>query len=125
MSINQVCISGNLTRDAELKSAKSGMEILTFTVAVNERRKNPQGEWEDYANFINCTLFGKYGAAIASSMTKGTKVCVAGSLRQSIWEQDGQKRSKLEVIASDVELPPKSKQAVTDELSLYDSNIQF
>lgn len=124
LSINNVCISGNLTRDAELKSSKSGMEVLTFTVAVNERRKNPQGEWEDYANFINCTMFGKYAAAISDSMTKGTKVCVAGSLRYSSWEQDGQKRSKVEVIANDVELPPKQKQA-DDSASLYDSSIPF
>ena len=125
MSINQVCISGNLTRDAELKTTQTGMDVLSFTVAVNDRRKNPNGEWEDVANFINCVMFGKYGAVISPSMVKGTQVTVSGSLRQTSWEQDGKKRSKVEVIASSVVLPPKQKQAATSDYGLFDSNIPF
>ena len=57
MSINRVVISGNLTRDPDLRSTASGMPVLGFGVAVNDRRKNQQtGEWEDYPNFIDCTM---------------------------------------------------------------------
>lgn len=111
MSINTVTISGNLTRDAEVKRTSSGMAIVTFSVAVNERRKNNQtGEWDNYANYVDVTWFGTYAEKCAGSMTKGTKVCVDGKLRQSRWQtQDGQNRSKLEVIADEVELPPRQQ----------------
>ena len=60
MSINRVCISGNLTRDPEIRSTAGGTSVMGFGVAVNERRKSAQtGEWEDYPNFVDCTLFGR------------------------------------------------------------------
>lgn len=104
MSINRVVISGNLTRDPELRRTQSGMAILGFGVAVNDRRRNPQtGEWEDYANFIDCTMFGTRGEALSNILTKGMKVAVEGKLRWSQWERDGQKRSKIEVIVDEVD----------------------
>ena len=104
-NINRVMISGNLTRDAELRSTSGGTGVLSFGVAVNDSRKNPQtGEWEDYPNFIDCTLFGNLAHAIASRMLKGTKVCIEGKLRYSSWERDGQKRSKVEVIVDQIEV---------------------
>ena len=85
MSINRVIISGNLTRDPELRSTASGLPVLGFGVAVNDRRKNQQtGEWEDYPNFIDCTMFG----ARAESLSR---------------EREGQKRSKIEVIVDELE----------------------
>lgn len=105
MSINQVAISGNLTRDAEQRTSAGGTVIVGFSVAVNERRKNQQtGEWEDYPNFVDCTMFGNYAAALYPHLVKGAKVAVGGKLRFSQWEKDGQKRSKLEVIAQEVEV---------------------
>ena len=105
MSINRVIISGNLTRDPELRSTQSGMDVMSFGVAVNERRKNAQtGEWEDYPNFVDCTLFGKRAEALEQYLSKGTKVAVEGRLRYSSWEKDGQRRSKLGVIVEEVEL---------------------
>lgn len=105
MSINRVIISGNLTRDPELRRTQSGMAILHFGVAVNDRRKNAQtGEWEDYANFVDCAMFGARGEALANILTKGMKVAIDGKLRWSSWEKDGQKRSKLNVVCSEVEL---------------------
>lgn len=104
MSINRVMISGNLTRDAELRSTQSGMAILGFGVAVNDRRKNPQtGDWEDYPNFVDCTMFGTRGEKLQQYLTKGTKVAIEGKLRYSSWERDGQRRSKLEVIVDELE----------------------
>lgn len=103
MSINRVMISGNLTRDAEIRSTQSGMAILGFGVAVNDRRKNQQtGEWEDYPNFVDCTMFGTRGEKLQPYLTKGTKVAIEGKLRYSSWERDGQRRSKLEVIVDNV-----------------------
>ncbi len=105
MSINRVCISGNLTRDPELRSTAGGTSVMGFGVAVNERRKNAQtGEWEDYPNFVDCTLFGKRAEALEQYLSKGTKVAVEGRLRYSSWEKDGQRRSKLGVIVEEVEL---------------------
>lgn len=104
MSINRVIISGNLTRDPELRSTQSGMAVLSFGVAVNDRRKNPStGEWEDYPNFVDCTMFGARANSLSQYLTKGTKVSIEGKLRWSQWERDGQKRSKLEVIVDELE----------------------
>lgn len=105
MSVNRVCISGNLTRDCDLRSTQGGMSILGFGVAVNDRRKDPStGEWKDYPNFVDCVVFGKRAEALSKLLRKGMKVAVEGKLRYSSWEKDGQRRSKLEVIADEVDL---------------------
>lgn len=105
MSINKAMITGNLTRDAELRQSQGGTEVLRFSVAVNDRRRNPQtGEWSDYANYIDCVMFGSRAGKLAAYLAKGTKVAVEGKLRWSQWERDGQKRSKVEVLAEEVEL---------------------
>lgn len=104
MSINRVIISGNLTRDPELRQTQSGMPVLGIGVAVNDRRKNQTtGEWEDYPNFIDCTMFGARAEALSRYLSKGTKVTIEGKLRWSQWERDGQKRSKIEVIVDELE----------------------
>ncbi len=104
MSINRVIISGNLTRDPELRQTQSGMPVLGLGVAVNDRRKNQTtGEWEDYPNFIDCTMFGSRAEALSRYLSKGTKVAIEGKLRWSQWERDGQKRSKIEVIVDELE----------------------
>ena len=78
--------------------------MLGFGVAVNDRRKNQQtGEWEDYPNFIDCTMFGARAESLSRYLSKGTKVSVEGKLRWSQWEREGQKRSKLEVIVDELE----------------------
>ncbi len=142
MSINRVVISGNLTRDPELRSTASGTSVLGFGVAVNDRRRNPQtGEWEDYPNFVDCTMFGVRAEGISKYLTKGTKVAIEGKLRWSQWERDGQKRSKLEVIVDEIEFmtlrnnssneSSSAEQAVDNQipaapdLSVYDQEIPF
>lgn len=112
MSINHVNISGNLTRDPEIRSTQSGMNILNFGMAVNDRRRNPQtGEYEDYANFVDCVLFGNRADFFSRHLHKGKKVYVEGKLRYSSWERDGQKRSKIEVVVDDIDLefPPRQQ----------------
>lgn len=123
MSINRVFITGNLTREPEIKRTNGGMAILSFGVAVNDRRKNQQtGEWEDYANFIDCTMFGNRAESVSNYLTKGMKVAVEGKLRWSQWEKDGQKRSKVEVIAEDVEFMSKGEKK---QPALYDDDMPF
>ena len=105
MSINKVVLTGNLTRDAELRYTQSGMALSSIGIAVNDRMKNSStGEWEDYANFINCTMFGKRAESLQPYLLKGQKVAIDGKLRYSTWESEGQKRSKIEVIVDDLEL---------------------
>lgn len=106
MSINRVIISGNLTRDPELRNTAGGVSILGFGVAVNDRRRNAQtGEWEDYPNYIDCTMFGARAESLSRILTKGVKVSIEGKLRWSQWEKKdtGEKRSKIEVIVDELE----------------------
>ena len=113
MSINKVFISGNLTRDSELRSTQGGMAVLGFGVAVNDRHKNPQtGDWEDYPNFVDCTMFGTRAEKLQPYLTKGTKVAIEGKLRYSSWERDGQRRSKLEVVVDELEFMSAKKDAL-------------
>ena len=110
MSINRVIISGNLTRDPELRSTAGGTSVLGFGVAVNDRRKNQQtGEWEDYPNFIDCTMFGARADALSRYLSKNTRVAIEGKLRWSQWERDGQRRSKIEVIVDELEFMSSRK----------------
>ena len=111
MSINRVNISGNLTRDPEMRATASGTQVLSFGVAVNDRRRNPQnGEWEDYPNFVDCTMFGTRAEAVSRYLSKGAKVAIEGKLRYSSWERDGQRRSKLEVIVDEIEFLSRNQQ---------------
>lgn len=136
MSINRVVLTGNLTRDPEVRRTQSGMAIMSFGLAVNDRRKNSQtGEWEDYANFIDCTMFGTRAEAVSNYLSKGSKIGLEGKLRWSQWERDGQKRSKLEVIADEVEfLSPRKQQQQPNYVadaefqevtSMYDDDIPW
>jgi single-strand DNA-binding protein len=107
MSINHVVLAGNLTRDAELKSLPSGYSVLEVGIAVNDRVKDQStGEWTDRPNFFDFVMFGKRADSLATILVRGMKVTIDGRLRWSSWEtQDGQKRSRVQVIAENVELP--------------------
>ncbi|MBS3956885.1 MAG: single-stranded DNA-binding protein [Clostridiales bacterium] len=123
MSINRVVISGNLTRDPELRSTPGGMAVLNLGVAVNDRRKNQQtGEWEDYPNFIDCVMFGSRAEAVAKYLAKGTKVAIEGKLRYRSWEnQQGEKRSKVEVAVDDLEFMSSRDSASAGSRQAYDA----
>lgn len=126
MSINIVNISGNLTRDPELRATAGGTQVLSFGVAVNDRRRNAQtGEWEDYPNFVDCTMFGTRAEKLAGMLTRGTKVCILGKLRYMSWEKDGQKRSKIEVIVDDIELMSRRETASAPVPDDIDEAIPF
>lgn len=111
MSVNRVVISGNLTRSPELRQTRGGTAVLAFGVAVNERVRDPQtGEWADRANFVDVTVFGNRADALSRILARGMQVTVDGRLRWSQWQdgQTGRNRSKLEVIAEEVVLPPRN-----------------
>ena len=131
MSINRVTLTGNLTRDPDLRSTSSGTSVLRFGVAVNDRRQNRQtGEWEDVPNFVDCIVFGNRADALSRILAKGAKVAVEGKLRYSHWERDGQKRSKVEVAVDEVELMQRERQGGYGQQrqaqpELYDESIPF
>lgn len=120
-NINIVVISGNLTRDAEVRSSSS-TEVVKFTVAVNGRQRNPNGEWEDRPNYIDCTAFGDRFSNLAPNLTKGTKVAVKGELRWYQWEADGKKHSKVEVVPEQIEYMSRKE---PKQESLYDEDVPF
>lgn len=109
MSVNQVSITGNLTRDPEIRVTQGGTAVLSFGIAVNDRRKNASGQWEDVPNFFECVTFGNRAMALSDILTKGMKVSIAGKLHYSSWEKDGQKHSKVDIIANEIELMQNRK----------------
>ena len=123
--LNTCAISGNLTRDPEYRTTGGGMGVLSFTVAVNSSRKNRQtGEYEDYPNFIDCTVFGKRAEGIRRYLGKGSYVALTGSLRWSSWEnKDGQKRSKVEVVADEIHFESRGERP--SEPDVYDEDCPF
>ena len=97
---------------------------MQMNVAVNDRRKDPNtGEWQDYPNFVDCTLFGSRAEHVAKWLSKGSKVAVEGKLRWSQWEKDGVKRSKIEVVADEIEFMSQNKKQ--EEPGLYESDLPF
>lgn len=112
MSINRVNISGGITRDPELRSTAAGTNILTFTLAVSDRRRNPQTQqWEDVANYIPCVIFGQRAESLSRFLAKGMKCAIEGKLRWSQWQdkQTQKNRSKIEVIVDEIEFMSQSK----------------
>lgn len=101
-SVNSVIILGNLTRDPELKQTPSGMSVCSFSLALNHSYKDQSGEWQESVSYIDCVAWAGLGERVAQYMTKGRRCLVQGNLQSRSWEQDGQKRSKVEVRASDV-----------------------
>lgn len=107
--INDVTLVGRLTRESELKYLNNGTPVLKFSIAVNRRMKSGDN-WEDEVSYFDIVLWGKQGESIQQYLGKGKQIAVSGDLRQNRWEQDGQNRSKVEVIASNVQLLGGQKQ---------------
>lgn len=129
MSINHVSVTGNLTRSPELRATQGGTPVLSFGIAVNDRRKNDAGQWEDVPNFFECVTFGNRATALSDILTKGMKVAVSGNLHYSSWEKDGQKHSKVDIIANEIELmqnrKPQQEQQQQEEPAYYDADLPF
>ena len=103
-NINRTIITGNLTRDPELRSLPSGTSVCQLRVAVNERVKDrATDQWTDRANYFDVTVWGPQGENCAKYLTKGRGVAVDGRLRWREWETDGQKRQAVDIIAENVQ----------------------
>lgn len=111
MSINRVNCSGNIGREPELRQTQGGTQVLTFSLAVSDRKRNPQsGEWEEVTNWIPCVVFGNRAESLSRFLAKGMKCAVEGKLRQSSYkDKSGQNRSKIEVIVDEIEFMSGSK----------------
>jgi single-strand DNA-binding protein len=104
-NINRIVLTGNLTRDPELRSLPSGMSVCSLRIATNTRRKdNSTGEWTDKANYFSVTVWGAQGENCARFLAKGRPVAIDGRLEWREWEtQDGHKREAIEIIADSVQ----------------------
>jgi single-strand DNA-binding protein len=102
-NVNKVLLMGNLTRDIEMRQFPSGGSIGKFTLAVNERYKDRNEQWQERANFIDCEAFGRKAEVMAQYLSKGRPVFIEGKLRLDKWEdkQSGENRSKLKVVVDD------------------------
>ena len=103
-NINVVVVTGNLTRDPELRQLQSGTSVCKMRIAVNTRRKSQDGNWEDKPNYFDVTVWGAQGENCASYLSKGRPVAINGRLEWREWEgQDGNKRQSVEIIADSVQ----------------------
>jgi single-strand DNA-binding protein len=93
---------GNLTRDPELRTIPSGQNVCSFSLALNRSYKAADGEWAEATDYVDITAWGPLGERVAQYMKKGSRCLVQGRLQYRSWEQEGQKRSKVDVNASDV-----------------------
>ena len=104
-NINRVVLTGNLTRDPELRSLPSGMSVCSLRVACNTRRKNNStGEWEDKPNFFDVTVWGAQGENCSRFLTKGRPVAIDGRLEWREWtDKEGNNRQSIDIIADAVQ----------------------
>ncbi len=101
-SVNQVILLGNLTRDPELRQTPSGQSVCSFSLALNRSYKDQAGEWQEATDYIDVVAWGPLGERVSQYLSKGRRALVQGRLQSRSWEQDGNKRSKVEVLANDV-----------------------
>lgn len=101
-SVNQVTLMGNLTRDPEVRSTPSGQSVCSFSLALNRAYRDKNDQWQEATDYVDVVAWGPLGERVAQYLSKGRRALVQGRLQSRSWEQDGQKRSKLEVLASDV-----------------------
>jgi single-strand DNA-binding protein len=102
-SLNKVLMIGNLTRDPELRYVPSGTPVVTFGLAVNRTFMTQNKEKKDEVCFVRVVVFGKQAESCSQYLTKGRPVFIEGRLQYRAWEQDGQKRSTLDIVADRVQ----------------------
>ena len=127
VSFNRVIIMGNLTRDPEIRYNPNGTAVANFSLAVNRRYKQGE-EFKDEVSYIDVVVFGKQAENCSQYLSKGSAALVEGRLQQRRWEtDDGQKKSKVEVVAGNVQFMPKKQQGAepaADE-SIDEGDIPF
>ena len=103
-SYNRVILMGNLTKDVQLRYTPSGTPVTEVGLAVNDRRKGPNGEWIDETTFVDVTFWGRTAEVAAEYLSKGAPVFIEGRLKLDTWEKDGQKNYKLRVVCDRMQL---------------------
>lgn len=101
-SLNQVILMGNLTRDPELRQTPNGQSVCSFSLALNRSYKDQSGEWQEATDYVDVVAWSTLAERVSQYLTKGRRALVQGRLQSRNWEQDGVKRSKVEVLANDV-----------------------
>jgi single-strand DNA-binding protein len=101
-SFNLVVLMGNLTRDPELRTTPNGTSVCSFSLALNRSYKGSDGNWQEATDYVDVVAWGPLGERVSQYLTKGRPCLVNGRLQSRSWEQDGQKRNKVEVVAQDV-----------------------
>ncbi|HEY1644993.1 MAG TPA: single-stranded DNA-binding protein [Candidatus Saccharimonadales bacterium] len=101
-SLNQVTLMGNLTRDPELRTTPNGQNVVSFSLALNRSYKDQSGEWQEATDYVDIVAWASLAERVAQYLTRGRRCLVQGRLQSRNWEQEGQKRSKVEVLANDV-----------------------
>lgn len=116
VSFNRVIIAGNLTRDVELRFIPSGTPVADVTIAVNDRRKQSDGNYVDDTQFVDVTVWSRTAEVMAEYCKKGSSVLIEGRLKLDTWEaEDGSKRSKLKVVGDRMQmLTPRNSGATSD-----------
>jgi single-strand DNA-binding protein len=103
-NINRVVLTGNLTRDPELRSTQGGTAVCSLRIASNTRRRDASGEWVDKPNFFDVTVWGAQGENCAQYLSKGRPVAIDGRLEWREWEdKQGNKRQSIDIIADSVQ----------------------
>ena len=110
-SLNQVTLMGNLTRDPELRQTPTGQNVTSFSLALNRSYKDASGAWQEATDYIDCVSWGPLAERVSQYLSKGRRCLVQGRMQSRSWEQDGQKRSKVEVLASDVTFLDSNREA--------------
>jgi single-strand DNA-binding protein len=103
-SFNRVILMGNLTRDPELRYIPSGTAVTEVTLAINDRRKNTQGEWVEETTFVDVTLWGRTAEVASEYLSKGSPLFVEGRLKLDSWEKEGKKQYKLRVVCDRMQM---------------------
>lgn len=114
-SFNKVIIMGNLTRDPDVRTTgQSGMRVARLGVAINERRRDRNGNLQDHPVFVDVDAWDKLAELCGQFLTKGSSVLVEGRLQMDTWEKDGVRHQKLKVRASAIKFLPKPDRSATD-----------
>ena len=103
-NFNRVILMGNLTRDPEIRYLPSGSAVADFGMAINRKYRTKDGQEGEETCFVDVSAWGRQGEVVAQYVSKGSPLFVEGRLKLDQWEKDGQKRSKLTVVAERVQL---------------------
>lgn len=108
MYLNKAMLYGNLTRDPELRSLPSGMNVVNFSLATNRTFKDRDGKKQEQTDFHNVVVFGRQADTVNQYLKKGSSVFVEGRMQTRSWEKEGQKMYRTEVVADRVQFGPRA-----------------